>query len=885
MAFHFLLAATTSAASPVTLHILPHTHADVGWLQTVNSLSRLNVSRILDGVVATLQQDERRRFVWDEMAFLQLWWDANSTSDRQRTAFRQLVLERRIEMVDNGWSQHDMGCTTVDSMLNNWVEGHSWIAQHFGSEFLPRVGWSLDPFGPSVSQAVLQAMMGMDAWFFTRITGSDVDARKEAKALEFVWRGSSSLPHEETEIFSHVFESYYCMPHEYQFEWWADAIPNASTIVSRSWALANLTLERAAWFRTPNVLIPWGCDYMYQNAPLTFGSTEWLIDTINNHTTEWGVVAKFVTASEYVDAVLASAAASARDATAAVAPAPSFGLPVEASAELAAGNLSEAAQAANVSFPTVKNGSTFFPYEDWSGYFTSRPYLKGLSQRVHTALSAAEQLFGLHGSALDASSRRKLYARLETARRNGAIYQHHDAITGTFCAYAEGCAGEDQDVGSHDVLGSYEYMLEAALDEARTVFAAVAAATVHESGAAVVSTGSASTAANGANAAAPPLYFTDTQAFGDLLMGDGTGGGDAELLLYNPHAHAVVEGVSVPVPLCAVALYDLDSGEAVPSQTTATLQVNAGIAPSFDFELSFLAALPPLAFKRYLVSPVRDALGSAYYGHGCPASSSVGAAASVSHVQIHGKRPRPCASSDSPSADTCRDERKAAPPPPPPPALVSLENAFVRVDLDPTKGVVGVFDKAAGEFYPLTVSSSRAPCTFAHSPRINFSAAHTPALPFTPPLAFTPRIHSPPPFAFTGRPRRVYDERRGLHRRRARVRHGRRRQWRAARGCALVCAQDARMPRVAPDQELRRPRHARATGRPRVRAARTRQRERLLRMRAAHRHQRSRACATAHLRLRRPRAAALQLCGSLRAWRHAQREHGRRDARDGACAP
>ena len=77
-------------AQPLELWVLPHSHADVGWLQTVNSLARVNVSRILDGVVSTLLANPARRFVWDEMAFLQYWWE-HDASVAQRTAFRQLV--------------------------------------------------------------------------------------------------------------------------------------------------------------------------------------------------------------------------------------------------------------------------------------------------------------------------------------------------------------------------------------------------------------------------------------------------------------------------------------------------------------------------------------------------------------------------------------------------------------------------------------------------------------------------------------------------------------------------------------------------------------------------------------------------------------------------
>ena len=78
--------------------------------QTPENLARVNVSRILDGVVGNLGNDtkHRRRFVWDEMYFLQWWWE-NRASEEQKATFHQLVAEGRIEFVDNGWSQHDMG--------------------------------------------------------------------------------------------------------------------------------------------------------------------------------------------------------------------------------------------------------------------------------------------------------------------------------------------------------------------------------------------------------------------------------------------------------------------------------------------------------------------------------------------------------------------------------------------------------------------------------------------------------------------------------------------------------------------------------------------------------------------------------------------------------
>ena len=50
-----LCSAARLTGETVKLHILPHTHADVGWLETVDALSRMNVSRILDGVTGNCE--------------------------------------------------------------------------------------------------------------------------------------------------------------------------------------------------------------------------------------------------------------------------------------------------------------------------------------------------------------------------------------------------------------------------------------------------------------------------------------------------------------------------------------------------------------------------------------------------------------------------------------------------------------------------------------------------------------------------------------------------------------------------------------------------------------------------------------------------------------
>jgi alpha-mannosidase len=94
-------------------------------------------------------------------------------------------------------------------------------------------------------------------------------------------------------------------------------------------------------------------------------------------------------------------------------------------------------------FPTLKGD--FFVYSDifsegrpayWSGYYTTRPYMKILDRELEANLRSAEILYTIALNAAKQSTRDiKLYEtyfeKLVKARRNLGLFQHHDAITGT----------------------------------------------------------------------------------------------------------------------------------------------------------------------------------------------------------------------------------------------------------------------------------------------------------------------------------------------------------------------------------------------------------------------------------------------------------------------
>lgn len=63
----------------LNVHLVPHSHDDVGWLKTIdqyyvgsnNSIQGACVENVLDSVVESLLRNQNRKFVFAEMAFFQ----------------------------------------------------------------------------------------------------------------------------------------------------------------------------------------------------------------------------------------------------------------------------------------------------------------------------------------------------------------------------------------------------------------------------------------------------------------------------------------------------------------------------------------------------------------------------------------------------------------------------------------------------------------------------------------------------------------------------------------------------------------------------------------------------------------------------------------------
>ena len=91
-----------------------------------------------------------------------------------------------------------------------------------------------------------------------------------------------------------------------------------------------------------------------------------------------------------------------------------------------------------VGFPSLSGD--FFTYADrqhdyWSGYYVSRPFFKAVDRVLEQTLRATEMMMSLLLGYCQRAQCEKLAVgfsyKLTAARRNLALFQHHDGVTGT----------------------------------------------------------------------------------------------------------------------------------------------------------------------------------------------------------------------------------------------------------------------------------------------------------------------------------------------------------------------------------------------------------------------------------------------------------------------
>ncbi|CAJ0582171.1 unnamed protein product, partial [Mesorhabditis spiculigera] len=404
---------------PLEVFVIPHSHCDPGWIMTFEDYYQQRTKNILNGMVKHLSEKPGMKFIYAEMSFFEMWWAEQSEGTRQKV--REHLKSGQLEIVTGGWVMTDEANAHYHSIITELFEGHEFLQNNIGKEFLPKSHWSIDPFGLSPSLPLLLSEANITDAVLQRVHYSVKKKLSETKQLEFMWRqlwGGSDARHD---VRSHLFPFYsYDVPHtcgpepkvccQFDFkrlpgggvtcDW---GVPpqsiNSKNVEQRAFMIYDQYRKKSQLFKTNVLLIPLGDDFRYQD------DFEWnnqhdnykqLFDYMNAKT-EWNVKARFGTLADYFDALDAS--------------------------------LKEDQQ----QLPVLSGD--FFTYADrddhyWSGYFTSRPFYKHMDRILQHYLRTAEIAYSLaqiDGGNLDD----EVLPKLVEVRRALSLFQHHDGVTGT----------------------------------------------------------------------------------------------------------------------------------------------------------------------------------------------------------------------------------------------------------------------------------------------------------------------------------------------------------------------------------------------------------------------------------------------------------------------
>ncbi|KAK5936249.1 hypothetical protein CgunFtcFv8_027628, partial [Champsocephalus gunnari] len=241
----------------------------------------------------------------------------------------------------------------------------------------------------------------------------------------------------------------------------------------------------------------------------------------------------------------------------------------------------------------------FFTYADrddhyWSGYFTSRPFYKRLDRTLEATLRATEILYSLTLAAMRSHGDGHLatgfpaqdhFLLLTAGRRGLALFQHHDAVTGT---------------ARDPVVMDYGNRLLESIQKLRKVLQSSAhwlllldKSQYHH------------------NQSKPFLLTDDVMSAQDALPQKTKITLSEEpriLIVYNPTEQIRSSVVSVVIDSPDAQVIDAETGRPMAAQISA-VWAEPSRASTDSFQLDFLSELPPLSLVVYHVT--RSSSGSA----------------------------------------------------------------------------------------------------------------------------------------------------------------------------------------------------------------------------------------------------------------------------------
>ncbi|NP_001362173.1 Alpha-mannosidase [Caenorhabditis elegans] len=405
-------ASKKSRTEKLKVYVLPFTHVDPGWLETFERYTK-STNQILDNMHQFMMKNEKMRFMWAEFVFFERWWSLQN--EQVKEDVKKLVTEGRLELATGSWVMTDEANPYFPVSVDNIVEGFQFIHKNFGIK--PQTMWSNDPFGYSNSVPYLFKKSGVHRTVINRIHHKLKQTLQSQKAIPFKWRQyfdatgeddvlTQILPYTHYDILNSCgSDASVCCEFDFKrMTHWScpgpkpEKITNAN-VAAKAEKLVNQLEKMSEMYKAPVILMMHGDDFRFDMIE------EWnqqhdnfipVFDEINKGSR---VEIRFGTFTDYFN------------------------------------DLEKWYSNNKDSEPPTVSGD-FFPYmcalgDYWTGYYTTRPFFKRQGRLLHSLIRNGDIMLSMLRVNLKQRKIGENVKRLEAARRNLALFQHHDAITGT----------------------------------------------------------------------------------------------------------------------------------------------------------------------------------------------------------------------------------------------------------------------------------------------------------------------------------------------------------------------------------------------------------------------------------------------------------------------
>ena len=381
--------------SKVIIHVIPHSHDDAGWIKTFDEYYTQKVDSILSNSIVSLLENPNRTFVYGEMSFFEKWYRTINATTKQQ--LKALIKEGRYSFINGGFVMEDEAVSHYTDAANQLRIGLEFMQRELN--YTPTVGWFLDQFGHSDSHAYIYQQFGFKYLVLNRMTTLIKRKLYDERNLEFYWKPFNTT----NEIFTHVIHDYFVPPKPIR-NYVKDKVITLTQdkLISVCKELLTFVQKAVKGYKHNHFIIYYGDDFVFTQANINYQNIEMLMDYMNTYMSSQ-VEMKYSTPERYFK---------------------------EIENELN-----------GMKHTLMRYVGDFVPLVDgsiWTGYYTSRPYLKGKIKESSTLLRIANNLMSelLLSSTTSALKEVNQYYENQLPLQEAvAINQHHDAITGTAKTY------------------------------------------------------------------------------------------------------------------------------------------------------------------------------------------------------------------------------------------------------------------------------------------------------------------------------------------------------------------------------------------------------------------------------------------------------------------